>query len=81
MFAEYIKSILFLRVIYFAKLVFQYFGKILYPFLIVIFAKFMHGSTPITLFLSKLPRKAPSLLPISKRILGLNFFLNELLIF
>ena len=48
----------------------------MYFIFFVILAKFLHGSTPTTLFLSKFEIKAPSLLPISNNIFGLNLLIS-----
>ena len=50
---------------------FQKLGYVL-NFFLVKFAKFLQGSTAITLFLLKFLKKTPSLLPISITFLGLN---------
>jgi len=50
----------------------------LYPSLLVIFAKLLHGSTHIASFFLKFFIRVPSLLPISKNSLGLNLMFHEI---
>ena len=66
--------------ILFASFFVQNSGYVL-KFFFVMLARFLHGSTAITFFLSKFLINTPSLLPISITILGLNFFSNLFAIF
>ena len=73
--AEYINSkVLYLLIIFFAKLIFQKLGYVFIPISFVIRAKFLQGSTPILKILLKFFKKIPSLLPISRIDTGANFF-------